>query len=48
MGSEIAEEQDPERWLLQEWNILKHSLLKEFELIVPQSSVGVLFNLVLR
>jgi len=41
MGPEIAEEQDPKWWLLQEWNIPKHSLLKEFELIVPQFSVSV-------
>ncbi|KAL2319508.1 hypothetical protein Fmac_028477 [Flemingia macrophylla] len=41
MGPEIAEVQDPKRWLLQEWNILKHSLQKEFELIVPQLSVSV-------
>ncbi|KAH7847704.1 hypothetical protein Vadar_029266 [Vaccinium darrowii] len=36
MGPEISEEQDPKWWLQQEWNILKHLLLKEFELIVPQ------------
>ena len=41
MGPEIAEELDPRRWLLQEWNIPKHSLLKEFELIVLQLSVFV-------
>ena len=41
MGPEIAEEQDPKRWLLQEWNIPKHSLQLEFERIVPQSIVSV-------
>ncbi|KAK8961329.1 H/ACA ribonucleoprotein complex subunit 4 [Platanthera guangdongensis] len=34
-----TEEQDPKRWLLQEWNIPKHSLLEEFELICEIPSI---------
>ena len=45
MGPKIAEEQDLKRWLLQEWNIPKHLLLKEFELIVPQLSIQILLQI---
>ncbi|KAL9426610.1 hypothetical protein AB3S75_033403 [Citrus x aurantiifolia] len=45
MGTEIAEELDLRRWLLQEWNIPKHSLLKEFELIVLQLSIFVQYGI---
>lgn len=39
MGPEIAEQQDLWQWLYQEFP--KHSLLNEFELIVPRSIVSV-------